>query len=77
MNATLVTLLPSHVAGVVVQVHEGQLEASFSLWGIGGLERGERSFSGALTDCDALISGVALAMAIALDPRPLTRARQG
>ncbi len=64
----------SHVAGVVVQVHEGQLEASFSLWEIGGLKRGERSFSGALTDCDALISGVALAMAIALDPRLLTRA---
>ncbi len=63
----------THVAGVAVRISEDTLEARFSLGENGNSKRGERSFSGGLTDCDAVLSGVALALAIALDPRVLTR----
>ncbi len=63
----------THIASVAIQVREGLLEASFSLWESSGPRRNDRSFTAPLTDCDSLLSSVALALAIALDPRLLVR----
>ncbi|MBX7113268.1 MAG: hypothetical protein K1X64_02955 [Myxococcaceae bacterium] len=58
---------------VAVQVRGELLDATFSLADFGGAQRGDRTFSGAATDCEGVLSGVALALAIALEPLLLTR----
>lgn len=63
----------TQLATVMVQIRRDRLDATFSLSESDGAKRGERAFSGAATDCEGVLSGVALALAIALDPRLLTR----
>ncbi len=63
----------TQLATVEVQLRDELLDATFSLSVFGGAKRGDRTFSGPATDCKGVLSGVALALAIALDPRLLPR----
>ena len=60
---------PTHVAAVSVVAQGSGLVATMRLREAAGQRWGERTFRSATDDCEALVSSVALALAVALDSR--------